>query len=64
MKGKITAEIMGILPVPIKDTAIIDFGENSNVFGRVCDAHYYFMEKFNVEFGQVHCVGCEYLDTK
>ena len=61
MKGKVTAEITGILPMPIKDTAIIDFGKNSNEFGRLYDAKNYFMKKFNVKYEQVHCVKCEFL---
>lgn len=62
MKGKVTAEITGILPVPIKDTSIIDFGKSSNVFGRVLDARLYFMKKYNIESGQLHIIKCEYLE--
>lgn len=61
MKGKVTAEIMGILPVPIKDTAIINFGKNSNVFGRIYDARKYFIKKYNIKSEQLKIIKCEFL---
>lgn len=60
MKGRVTAEIIGILPVPVKTTSTIDFGENSNVFSRVCAAREYFYKKFNIKSDQLKIIKCEY----
>lgn len=61
MKAKVTAEISGILPITVKVTETVDFGENSNVFGRVYDARQAFYKKFNVERDQVKITQCEYI---
>ncbi len=64
MKGKVSVEITGVLFVPIKDTSIIDFGENSNVFGRISAARQYFIKKYNVESEQIHIIKCDFLKNE
>lgn len=61
MKCKVTAEISDVLPVPIIDTSIIDFGENSNVFGRVCDARNFFCNRYNVSSSQIRFISCKFI---
>lgn len=64
MIGKVTAEITDLLPVPITVTSIIDFGENSNVFGRILKAKTYYENKFKVNSSQIKFIEVEYVEKK
>ena len=62
MKAKVTVEILGLLPIPVKAVSIIDFGENSNIFGRIYDTHKYFERKYGVSYEQITILKVNYLD--
>lgn len=62
MKAIVKAKLNGIFKnCPFTVISEIDFGDNSNIFGRIFTAHNFFAKAFNVDVGDVEIVDVKYI---